>query len=104
VFRRNDMQSEILLSDARGQYIPRDFAEIYGDLFTYEGTPYGMNYTEAIASLLDGPESEDYWDVWLTVVDNAKYIKNPDMILVQDGDVFLMTPDDYERYSETIWG
>ena len=59
----------LLLSDARGIYIPRDFAESFN--FGEDGWQ-GVS-TEDRIILLD-PENDWYWETWDTVLANAHYI------------------------------
>jgi hypothetical protein len=94
------METELLLADTRGQYIPQDFANLFADQFSYEGTSYGWPYGDAISTLLEGPESEWYWDAWMAVLEGAKYTQNPDMSLYQDGDLFLLSPEDLKKFTE----
>ena len=62
------------LSDSRGQYIPRDFANSFADR---EKSVAGVS-AEQWAILEIGPWNEEtdqpnesYWDVWIEVEDNA---------------------------------
>ena len=89
---------EILLSDARGQYIPRDFTT------TYNLTQWGYAAQQAIeiSNDLSNPENEYYWDAWETILNNAKHTtpEGNAYRLHHDGDLFaicdeLMTDDDY---------
>ena len=48
----------LLLSDARGRYIPRDFVELYADEF-------GVSAEDR--AILADPEHEYYWDTWSTI-------------------------------------
>ena len=78
---------EIFLSDARGQYIPRDFAKCFADRSKVEGVT-----NEQWAVLEAGPDHEHYWDVWNEVLDAAK-VSDKDgtqYTFMQDGDVFII--------------
>ena len=55
---------EILLSDARGIYIPRDFVQGF-DLSKWSGI------SESDIEILQNPENEWYWDAWESVLNNA---------------------------------
>jgi hypothetical protein len=100
------------LSDARGQYIPRDFAESFADRAKHVT---GVD-DEQWAILEHGPEgaldSEDgpnerYWEVWAEVCDNA-VITDDDgtkFHVHQDGDCWLI-PDGMEWSDESeffVW-
>ena len=87
---------ELLLSDARGIYIPRDFAS---DCTGWD------NISDQDRKILEnGPEHELYWDTWYEVLDTAFYEdKNGNTWhLFQDGDLFvycfeLMTDEEHEN-------
>ena len=77
----------LFLSDARGIYIPRDFATgIRHDCVT--GVTDGDWHV-----LESGPEHELYWDTWADVESNAT-VRDPDTgieyRIYQDGDCFLI--------------
>jgi hypothetical protein len=84
---------EILLSDNRGVYIPRDFALYFEDM---DGVR-----AEDMEILKAGPDHEGYWDAWDCVLSDAKREINGNVWrLYQDGDLFayceeLMTDEEY---------
>ena len=84
---------EILLSDSRGVYIPRDFAMYFEDM---DGVS-----AEDMEILKAGPDAENYWDAWDCVLQNATATHNGNVWrLYQDGDLFayceaLMTDEEY---------
>lgn len=84
---------ELLLSDSRGVYIPRDFALYCEDM---DGVS-----AEDIEILKTGPEHDSYWDAWDCVLQNAKReINGKVWRLYQDGDLWaycedLMTDEEY---------
>lgn len=74
----------LLLSDARGIYIPRDFAELYGEYLSEEQK-----------FILAHPEDDSYWDVWAEVVDNVEIdIDGKVYRLHQDGDLWAYRLED----------
>lgn len=76
------------LNDARGIYIPRDFASAFDDR---KARVSGVSDDEW--EILDaGPEHDSYWDVWCDVCDNAivTAINGTRYRLHQDGDLFLV--------------
>ena len=91
---------ELLFSDNRGVYIPRDFAEIVGDDSGW------TNFDQKdIDLLLKGPEEESYWDVWNDIIDNIKFTDSNgnEWKLCQYGDLWLycgplMTDDEYQEF------
>jgi len=93
--------AELLFTDARGIYIPRDFAT-YIDQERVEGVA-----PEDYEILRAGPEGELYWDTWTDVLDGARLNMAPEgaapewATLYQDGDLWLVPegaawPDDDE--------
>ena len=76
---------EILLSDARGIYIPRDFVQGI-DLTRWEGI------SESDIEILQNPDDEFYWEAWDSVLQNAKFIADDGRVfsLWQDGNLFAI--------------
>lgn len=91
---------DLILSDRRGIYIPRDFAE-------FDFTNWSGIEDEDIEILKAGPEESDwYWETWDQVLATALYTepqgKNT-WHLHQDGDLFmvceaLMTDEEYYNF------
>jgi hypothetical protein len=80
----------LLLSDARGIYIPRDFANEIRQDFVVGVEQGDWDVLEA------GPDHESYWDTWQVVCDNAvvKTLAGDEYRIHQDGDCWLLC---YER-------
>ena len=77
---------EILLSDARGIYIPRDFFQDF-DLEKW-------NLKVEDLTVLNDPENENYWDVWQHVLNTAYFeIDGKIYHLYQDGDLLAICYD-----------
>ena len=75
---------QLLLSDVRGIYIPRDFAEGF-DLVAW--------HIDFDVSALSDPESELYWDTWQRVLNEAYLLKGEHTFtLHQDGDLWAICP------------
>lgn len=75
------------LSDARGVYIPRDFAKCFVDR---DKAVQGVK-ADDWAILEAGPDHEHYWDVWTDVLDNATVTDGTTVCrLHQDGDLWLI--------------
>ena len=74
----------LLLSDARGVYIPRDFVANF-DLDKWH---VDMKYVH----LLSGPDNEWYWDYWDVVCSIAYFVDElgNKWILLQDGDLWAV--------------
>jgi hypothetical protein len=90
------------LSDARGIYIPRDFAASFANR---AATVSGV--TEEDWAILDaGPDHEFYWDAWSDVCDNATItMEGVEYSIHQDGDCWLV-PDGMEwsdREETFVW-
>jgi len=91
-----DLHVELLLDGSRGCYLPRDWAEVYGETA-------GESLQEDVAILLDGPspKNEWYWEVWTRILD---FWQGPQgECLYQDGDLFLISepetaPDGFWDY------
>jgi len=82
----------LLLSDARGIYIPRDFAE------GFNMEDWHVSAEDA-AILLAGPDHEWYWEAWESVLNNATlttktatkhYAPGTVFTLYQDGDLWAI--------------
>jgi len=72
------------LSDARGRYIPRDFANSFKDRAKHVS---GVT-AEDWAILETGPDHEHYWDAWSEVCDSAIITDEGTTYRVhQDGDL-----------------
>jgi hypothetical protein len=84
---------ELLISDNRGIYIPRDFAMYHEDM---DGV-----LAEDMEILKSGPDHEHYWEAWDSVLQNATATHNGKVgRLSQDGDLWayceeLMTDEEY---------
>jgi hypothetical protein len=87
---------ELLLSDSRGIYIPRDWATYCQDMDNVTA--------EDMEILKTGPEHEHYWEAWNDVLQNAFSVVNGKVWrLWQDGDLWayceeLMTDEEYENF------
>ena len=87
---------QLLLSDARGVYIPRDFAKN----FNLEKWHVDNKYIH----LLSSPDNEWYWDYWDVVCSNAYFVDeyNNKWRLWQDGDLWAVCYElltDEEKYN-----
>jgi len=106
---------ELLLTDARGVYIPRDFGKMFeGDskIVNSKGEA-DKKLTELVNGLVDqepyGDDSEGYWEDWTQVLDHV-YLKgeNGDLwSLHQDGDLRAINQNDLDKLdddeSEKFW-
>jgi hypothetical protein len=76
----------LLLTDARGVYIPRDF--------TYHVSfEHVANVSEEDWVILEaGPDHEHYWDTWEDVLRNAEVTSDEGVkyFLNQEGDLWLI--------------
>lgn len=89
----------LILSDARGVYIPRDFVT---DTYNKVDVDHckAWNITQEDAEILaSGPDHEYYWGTWDDVLNHACYTddKGNKYFLSQDGDLWAFC---YERMTE----
>lgn len=79
---------KLWLSDARGVYIPRDFAESFRDRAKHVSGVSDVDWKILEA----GPEHDDYWDTWASVLDNAVVTDENGIKhrLWQEGDLWLI--------------
>ena len=89
---------KLLLTDARGVYIPINFAQCF------DRKAWGLTKTDLIP-LKKGPEHEWYWDAWDAVLNKAEFTcgEGHKWTLHQDGDLWavcpeLMTNEEYEEF------
>jgi len=81
--------AELYASDRHGIYIPQYFAE------SIQREYLGGVSDEDMRILIDGPESDYYWEAWDTVLDNAVLTDSSGKRwnLWQDGDLWLVPED-----------
>ena len=81
-------EMKLWLSDARGIYIPRDFATSFADRAKSVSGVSDNDWAELEA----GPDHEWYWEAWVKVCANAVVTEdNGDRYTVyQDGDCWLV--------------
>ena len=84
---------EILLSDARGVYIPRDFVE------GFDVTQWDFDEDSwAVLVCSAGPDDAQYWEAWEDILNAASYKKDGNVWrLHQDGDLWAIC---YELMSD----
>jgi len=85
----------LILSDARGVYIPRDFAtDNYNEIAVDHCAAWGISKEDA-SILASGPDHEFYWETWDDVLNYAKYTdeKGNEYCLSQDGDLWALCYD-----------
>jgi hypothetical protein len=89
---REDMQDmskkHLWLSDRRGVYIPRDFANSFADRAKVVS---GVDVEDWLI-LEAGPDHEHYWEAWDDVLDNAVVTDDDGTryTLYQEGDLWLI--------------
>lgn len=97
----------LILSGARGTYIPRDFlTDSYNEIVIEHCNAWGLTeenktHWEDAAN----PESEYYWESWDWILNNAKYVDEEGNVyeLWQDGDLWgicfeRMTKEEKESF------
>lgn len=82
----------LILSDARGQYIPRDFiCDDANEIAREHCAAWGLtNENRAQWEDAADPESEGYWEAWDWILNHAVYTDadGDTYLLHQDGDLF----------------
>ena len=82
---------QLLLSDAREIYIPRDFVDGF-DLDKWGLDPDSWE----VQTCLKGPsyENDDYWEAWQEILNHAEYkTEEGTYSLYQDGDLWAICPE-----------
>jgi len=85
----------LILSDARGVYIPRDFiTDKYNGIAVDHCKAWGITQEDA-EILASGPDHEYYWETWDDVLSNAHYVdeEGNKYFLIQDGDLWALCYD-----------
>ena len=99
--KNTDEKVQILIDGASGIYLPQRFVN------EFELTQWGITLTEEDrTSIIDGPESEWYWEIWETVLDSAEYKDKAGhkWTLSQDVDLFAVRDDMTEDEYSEIFG
>jgi hypothetical protein len=109
VWTRREAKRELFLSDARGQYIPRDFAQ---SIDRSRITGVSMEDLDTLA--LGPPESleaqegasEHYWDIWQDICDSAVITALDGTVyrIEQNGDCWLVeSAGEFCDYDDTYY-
>lgn len=84
-------KNAILVADsAAGIYIPLNFAESHDPQYW----DFSKCWSDSIDVLKRGPDGPEYLEAWVDVLDNATTVDG--RILWQDGDLWLINPDDID--------
>lgn len=94
----------LILTDARGIYIPRDFVcDDYNEIAIEHCEAWGIKLEDA--EVLQNPENEWYWDTWNDVLNCAEFTDSEGnkFKLHQDGDLWgicydKMTNEEKENF------
>lgn len=100
-----NITAELFLSDARGVYIPRDFAQ------SIDLNKIPKKYHDDLEFLANAePTTDGYWDTWQSILDNFQITPqeypNENWSLYQDGDLWLIRskkhthPDEWDEFWE----
>ena len=94
---RNDIPDAVtmILSDARGVYIPRDFVtDNYNEIAVDHCRAWGIGKEDA-EILAANPDHDLYWETWDAVLDYAQYVdkEGNKYFLSQDGDLWALCYD-----------
>lgn len=90
----NHIDSSILIADSRrGIYIPQSVAE---DLAIYANLVSNMDEVrDDLAVLLEGPDNDEYWDAWDSVLYNLEFTHDGAagrLHNTENGDIFIVFP------------
>ena len=78
----------LLLDGCRGIYIPRDFVQ------SFDLNAWNIALSDDDLREMQSPDSENYWDIWDTILNNAKFTQNGHTwTLYQDGDLWAICPE-----------
>ena len=86
----------LILSDARGIYIPRDFVtDNYNEIACDHCLAWGLDPDSWCVTTCANPEADGYWDAWDEILNNARYVDaNGDVFtLYQEGDLWGLCVD-----------
>lgn len=94
----------LILSDARGTYIPRDFVcDDWNEIDHEHCEAWGIKLGDA--AILQNLGSEGYWDTWCDVMNYAEFTdpEGNKFKLYQDGDLWgicydKMTPEEKQNF------
>ena len=94
----------LILSDARGQYIPRDFVtDNWNEIALDHCAAWNVKLSDA--EILQNPDHDLYWETWDDVLNYAEFkAENGDVYrLYQDGDLWgicyeKMTDDEKSNF------
>jgi len=98
--KADEVDTHILLSDARGIYIPRDFLD-FENICNEDGSPIADKWKLERAILKD-PDDPDYWEAWDTILQYC-YLhdgKGNIYFLHQQGDLFAISLADFEQLDD----
>jgi len=105
----NLKKSIFVLDGHRGTYIPQEFAEIMVNerhLHSYEFTNDCNVLQQILAELIEGKDSENYYENWNNLLMHYYEIRrnstNDIYLLTQDedGDLWLIHEDELEEWNE----
>jgi hypothetical protein len=86
-----DTDSQLLLGDSHGIYIPKLWADELKD--EEEAESYSVSW-EDVLTCQAGPESESYWQAWDAILRDALWNENgEDWRLLQNGDLWAVRSD-----------
>lgn len=86
-----DSDSQLLLCDSHGRYIPKLWADEIGD--EEEAESYSVSWDDVLACQA-GPDSEGYWDAWDSILRDAQWNENgEEWSLHQNGDLWAVKVD-----------
>lgn len=91
---------DCVLDGARGIYIPQAWAQLYNPPAAAATDTDLMESWKLLQD--DGPDHDLYWDAWDDVM-NAYTLDADGFTLYQNGDLFMLTAEIPEGYSEHLF-
>ena len=88
-----ETDARLILSDARGIYIPRDFCD---GMDAGDAARLGVDFADVL-TCQSGPDEECYWEAWQSILDSSCVTDANGRVwrLHQNGDLWEI-PDDCE--------
>ena len=90
---------ELLITDASGIYIPKEFIESRLD---WQLEQIKAQTSEGTIETLKDPDDEWYWEAWAEVLDGVEFV-SPEGLrfsLHQNGDLWAVKTEELEKYSD----
>lgn len=98
---RYEDKIRLLVNDSWGIYVPQRFAE------SFTASAWGIDEnSEDWQTILNGPDSEWYWESWDSILGDAKHTDDAGVVwtLHQDGDLWAVAWDEMTEEEKENFG